>query len=205
MQGRSPAFTVDLVQDRSPAQDDRIARRIEGRITVPCFLTNGCQPGGQFTLDDRGLPRQRGTTTFRYFCNIPRVALDPAAAPKARAALYGHGLLGNPAEFDESNVKSMSNEHNVLLCATAWAGFSAEDVPHIITALDDLSRFNTLPDRMQQGFLQQLFLGRAPRRSCGGTPERRQRRTGTSRTGPARTRTATRATTPWRGGRSLTS
>ena len=161
VQGRSPAFTVDLVQDRSPAQDDRIARRIEGRITVPCFLTNGCQPGGRFTLDRRGLPRQQGTTTFRYFCNIPRSALDPAAPPRARAALYGHGLLGDPAEFDASNVKSMSNEHNVLFCATAWAGFSAEDVPHIITVLDDLSRFNTLPDRMQQGFLQQLFLGRA--------------------------------------------
>ena len=63
VQGRSPAFTVDLVQDRTVAEDDRIARRIEGRITVPCFLTNGCQPGGRFTLDGRGLPRQRGTTT----------------------------------------------------------------------------------------------------------------------------------------------
>jgi hypothetical protein len=160
VQGRSPTFTVDLVQDRSAAEDARIARRIEGTITVPCFLTNGCQSGGRFTFDSRGRPRQHGTTTFRYFCNIPRVALDPAAPPQARAALYGHGLLGNPAEFDASNVKSMSNDHNVLFCATAWAGFSAEDVPHIVTVLSDLSRFNTVADRMQQGFLQQLFLGR---------------------------------------------
>jgi hypothetical protein len=161
VQGSSPAFTVDTVQDRTAAQDDRIARRIEGTITVPCFLTNGCQPGGRFTFDRRGRPEQRGTTTFRWFCNIPRSALDPAAPPKARAALYGHGLLGNPAEFDASNVKSMSNEHNFLFCATAWAGFAAEDVPHILNVLNDLSRFNTVADRMQQGFLQQLFLGRA--------------------------------------------
>lgn len=160
VQGDSPAFTVDLVQDRSVAEDDRIARRIEGRITVPCFLTNGCQPGGRFTFDRRGRPKQRGTTTYRYFCSIPRSALDPAAPPKARPSLYGHGLLGNPAEFDASNVKSMSNEHNIVFCATAWAGFSAEDVPHIITVLSDLSRFNTMVDRMQQGFLQQMFLGR---------------------------------------------
>ena len=160
VQGRSPAFTVDLVQDRTVAEDDRIARRIEGSITVPCFLSNGCQPGGRFMFDGRGRPRQQGTTTFRYFCNIPRVALDPAAPPKARPALYGHGLLGNPAEFDAGNVKSMSNEHNVLFCATGWAGFSAEDVPHIITTLSDLSGFNTIADRMQQGFVQQLFLGR---------------------------------------------
>jgi hypothetical protein len=110
VQGSSPTFTVDTVQDRTAAEDDRIARRIEGTITVPCFLTNGCQPGGRFTFDRRGRPEQRGTTAFRYYCNIPRSALDPAAPPKARAALYGHGLLGDPAEFDASNVKSMSNE-----------------------------------------------------------------------------------------------
>jgi hypothetical protein len=161
VQGSSPGFTVDTVQDRTAAEDDRIARRVEGSITVPCFLTAGCQPGGRFTFDRRGRPEQRGTTTFRYFCNIPRSALDPVAPPKARAALYGHGLLGRPTEFDASNVKSMSNEHNVLFCATAWAGFAAEDLPHIISVLNDLSRFNSVADRMQQGFLQQLFLGRA--------------------------------------------
>jgi hypothetical protein len=161
VQGRSPAFTVDLVQDRTLAEDDQIARRIEGTITVPCFLTNGCRPGGTFTLDGRGRPRQHDTTTFRYFCNIPRSAVDPAVPPTARPALYGHGFLGDPEENLESgHVRSMSSEHNMLFCATAWAGFSAEDVPNIITVMGDLSRFNTLADRMQQGFLQQMFLGR---------------------------------------------
>jgi hypothetical protein len=161
VQGSSPSFTVDLVQDRTAAEDDRIARRVEGTITVPCFLTNGCQPGGRFTFDRRGRPRQRGTTTFRFFCNIPRSALDPAAPPQARAALYGHGLLGSPTQIDEDNVRAMANEHNIVFCATAWAGFSSEDVSHIVSVLNDLSRFNTLADRMQQGFLHQLFLGRA--------------------------------------------
>ena len=56
----------------------------------------------------------------------------------------------------------MSNEHNVLFCATAWAGFASEDVPHIAgTVIPDFSKFDTVADRMQQGFLQQLLLGRA--------------------------------------------
>ena len=55
----------------------------------------------------------------------------------------------------------MGNEHNVVFCATAWAGFASEDLPNIISVLSDLSKFNTLADRMQQGFLQQLYLGRA--------------------------------------------
>jgi hypothetical protein len=162
VQGAAPGFTVDLVKDNTPAEDDRIARRIEGTITAPCFLTNGCAPGGKFVLDEEGLPIQQGSTTFKYVCGIPRSALDPAAAAKARPALYGHGLLGSASEVDAGNVKSMSNEHNILFCATAWAGFASEDVPHIAgTVIPDFSKFDTVADRMQQGFLQQLLLGRA--------------------------------------------
>jgi len=159
--GRSPAFSIDSVTDLTPAQDDRIARKVEGTISVPCYVTNGCAPGGSFRFDRRGLPRRMGTMSAKFFCNIPRSALDPASPPKARSALYGHGLLGDATQIDESNIKSMSNEHNFVFCATAWAGFSEEDVPHIISVLGDLSAFNTMADRMQQGFLNMLFLGRA--------------------------------------------
>ena len=97
----------------------------------------------------------------KFYCNIPRSALDPASPPKARASLYGHGLLGDPTQIDDDNVKAMSNEHNFVFCATAWAGFSEEDLPNILSVLADFSAFNTMADRMQQGFLNMLFLGRA--------------------------------------------
>ena len=159
--GSSPAFTIDAVTDYTAAEDDLIARKVEGTLTVPCYLTNGCAPGGRFSLDGRGLPRRMGTTQAKFYCNIPRSALDPAAPPKARPSLYGHGLLGEATEIDAGNVKAMSNEHNFVFCATAWAGFAAEDVQHIVSVLSDFSRFNTVADRMQQGFLNMLLLGRA--------------------------------------------
>ena len=159
--GSSPAFTVDAVTNLTPAEDDRIARKVEGTITVPCYVTKNCAPGGSFSFDSRGLPRRMGTMNAKFFCNIPRSALDPASPPKARPSLYGHGLLGEATEIDAGNVKSMSNEHNFVFCATAWAGFSEEDLPHIISVLNDFSGFNTMADRMQQGFLNMLFLGRA--------------------------------------------
>jgi hypothetical protein len=158
--GRAPSFRIDSVSDLTPAADDRIARRVEGAITVPCYLTNGCAPGGQFTFDGRGLPVRHGTTSATFICRIPRSALDPAEPPRARPALYGHGLLGSPDEVNAGYVTSMANEHNFVFCATAWAGFSADDVPHVVSAISDLSRFNTVADRMQQGFLNQLLLGR---------------------------------------------
>ncbi len=158
--GSSPRFTASFT-DLTPAQDERIARVVTGKITAPCFLSEACAPGGSFVLGRNGLPKQQGTTEFEYICQIPRSALDPAAPAKARPALYGHGLLGARTEIDAGNVESMSNEHNFVFCATDWAGFSRQDLPNLVTVLGDLSRFNTLADRMQQGFLQQLLLGRA--------------------------------------------
>jgi hypothetical protein len=159
--GTSPPVTVDSVTDLTPAEDPLIARKVQGTMTVPCYLTQGCAPGGSFSFDSRGLPRRMGTTTAKFFCNIPRSALDPASPPKARPSLYGHGLLGKADEIDAGNVKAMSNEHNFVFCATPWAGFSSDDVGHIISVLGDFSGFNTVADRMQQGFLNMLLLGRA--------------------------------------------
>jgi hypothetical protein len=158
--GSSPGFTVDSVIDLTPAEDALIARKVSGTVTVPCYITSGCAPGGKFSFDSSGLPRRMGTMSARYYCNIPRSALDPASAP-ARPSLYGHGLLGDPTEIDAGNVKAMSNEHNFVFCATAWAGFSEEDLPNILSVLADFSGFNTMADRMQQGYLNMLFLGRA--------------------------------------------
>jgi hypothetical protein len=161
VQGKSPSFTIDSVTDLTPDQDDRIARQVEGTLSVPCFLTKACQPGGQFTFDRRGRPQRHGTTTARFTCRIPRSALDPAAPPKARPALYGHGLLGSRTEVNAGNVRSMANEHNFVFCATEWAGFSNEDLGQIVATINDFSAFNKVADRMQQGFLNQLLLGRA--------------------------------------------
>lgn len=158
--GKAPTFTIDSVTNLTAAEDDRIARRVEGTMTVPCYLTNGCAPGGQFTFSKKGLPEYHGTTTAKFTCRIPRSALDSANPPKARPSLYGHGLLGSPDEVNAGNVRSMANEHNFVFCATAWAGFASEDLGNIVSAISDFSRFNTVADRMQQGFLNQLLLGR---------------------------------------------
>jgi hypothetical protein len=158
--GKAPTFTIDSVTNLTPAQDDRIARQVNGTMTVPCYLTNACAPGGQFTFSRRGLPEYHGTTTATFTCRIPRSALDPANPPQARPSLYGHGLLGSADEVNAGNVRSMANEHNFVFCATDWAGFAEGDIGNVVSAISDFSRFNTVADRMQQGFLNQLLLGR---------------------------------------------
>jgi hypothetical protein len=164
VQGSSPTFAITDSQDFTPAEDARIARRVEGTITVPCYLgIPACAPGGQFVLDPTtgepiGIPGNNAVVSF--ICNIPRSALDAGADP-ARPSLYGHGLLGSADEVDGGNVKAMAGEHNMIMCATDWAGFSTKDAASIALILQDVNNFPKLADGSQQGFLNFLFPGRA--------------------------------------------
>jgi hypothetical protein len=159
IEGSAPQYTITKVVDNPDAQ---ILRRISGTFTVPCYLNvQGCPPGAKFNYASKrkdALPAQRpgNTQTATFECAIPVVA----ATTPAHAALYGHGLLGGPDEIDGTGVKAMSQEHDFAFCATAWSGMSAEDIPNAVKLLGNLSNFASLTDRNQQGFLNQMYLGR---------------------------------------------
>jgi len=182
--GRSPAFRIDKVTDYTEAENANLMRRVEGALTVPCYLsTANCAPGGTFSFERRragrfaSIPKRNGTMSFPFYCAIPRVA----AQSPARPVIYGHGLLGNPAESFGSGNQTFARLHNIAFCATREIGMSDEDIPNAIKLLGDMSLFSSFPDRLQQGFLNQLMMGRAmihPQgftanaafRSAGGQP-----------------------------------
>jgi hypothetical protein len=85
----------------------------------------------------------------------------------ARAGVYGHGLLGSNNEVNAGNVKSMSNEHNFVFCATNWSGFSSDDIGTAASSLQNFSNFPKMADRTQQGFLNFLFLAKLMRAPDG--------------------------------------
>ncbi len=155
----APAFEVELVEDDF---DDRVARRIRGTFEVPNYMTGSGESGSRINYGPDDLPAANGVFTADFRCVVPRAALSGGAGPAvpARASLYGHGLLGSEGEVSAGNVRSMSNEHNVVFCATKWVGMSEEDVGNAVQILQDFSRFPTLADRTQQGMLNFLFLGR---------------------------------------------
>ncbi len=163
VQGSSPQFQVDSVTDFTEAQDSRMARRVTGRVTVPCYtFLPGCPTLSQFLIDDATNKPVRipgNTTSANFICNIPRVTVDGGVQP-ARPSLYGHGLLGSANEVGGGNIKAMGNEHNMMFCATDWIGFSTGDLPSVLLILQDINNFPKMADRTQQGFLNFMFLGR---------------------------------------------
>lgn len=181
VQGRAPAFTLTritdylcdegvgfpqdaYVVDRCPSgEDGPIAYDVKGTFDVPCYLDNpGCLPANsKFILDPTtDLPVQIPGNVMKvnFRCRIPKIAL--ANPGQARPSLYGHGLLGGMGEIGQGQLRDMMAEYNFVFCATNWAGMAAEDLPNVLSILPDISRFNTLADRVQQGMLNFLYLGR---------------------------------------------
>lgn len=154
----APQFAVDEVEE---PLDDKTLRRINGTFEVPHYLTKDGLTGGQFVFGENGLPERQGTYTASFRCIVPRAAFaENGAAIPARPSLYGHGLLGSEREVSAGNVRDMANEHNFVFCATRWLGMAEEDVPTAIALLQDLSNMNVHADRLQQGVLAYLYLGR---------------------------------------------
>jgi hypothetical protein len=161
VEGDAPSFTVSSVQNFTPAEDPEMARRVQGTFQVPCYLQPNCAPGSRFALDAEGLPSQNGTWTANFNCAIPRAAIDAPGASPGRPQIYGHGLLGTADEATSGAQQLLAQTHNFVVCATDEIGFSRPDIPIVAgQILTNLSNFPKLTDRVQQGLLNELFLGR---------------------------------------------
>jgi hypothetical protein len=160
VEGRSPSFHVTGVQNFTAAQSPQIARRVKGTVTVPCYLAPNCAPGGRFALTKRGVPTRHGTWDANFDCIIPRSAVDgtPSAA---RPSLYGHGLFGDASEVASDTQADLADTYGFVLCATDEIGMSQSDLGVTASIVHDISNFPKLADRLQQGLLDELYLGRA--------------------------------------------
>lgn len=168
IEGAAPTFSVTSIQN---GPSPTIGRRIRGTFTVPCFMGTGCFPGGEIVLDGSGNPTRNGNYQANFDCAIAPSGLEPGANP-LRPYVYGHGLVGRATEVTGGVNVSLTNDHGMLACATDEIGMANEDLPVIGVALTELSAFNRIPDRLQQGLLNSLFLARllAHPEGFGGHP-----------------------------------
>ncbi len=157
----APAFTITTV---TADPHDDIAFQVQGTFTAPNFLTGDGGPGNRFsygqgvTATGDELPERNGSLAAPFLCNIADATVE--GTEPAHLVQYGHGLLGSERELNASNVRAFGNEHNVVFCATKWAGMSEDDIGNAVVTLGDFSNFPSMADRLQQGVLNQIVLGR---------------------------------------------
>ncbi len=185
--GHAPNFTITGVKTATDGADPNAdpelgnhavenVREVTGTIQVPCFIHPDCEAptAGQFAYDSNGNPTQAtGAGKYynaRFTCNIPQSAVvhhsgggnqDYDVVSPDRSAMYGHGLFGDYTEVHTKDVRSLGTDHGVITCGTDFIGMYEDDVlPEALPALQDMSKFTPLPDRLQQGYLDFVYLGR---------------------------------------------
>lgn len=146
----APPFVV------TSSADSGSARVVRGSFTMPKYLTGNGGPGTVFNNagDPNGIPRRNGTMADDFVCTVPK----NAPAGSAPFVLYGHGLLGSRDEA--VGIGTEATSVGLGFCAVDEIGMSAADIPTVLAELADLSKFRTQADRLQQGALGFLELGR---------------------------------------------
>jgi hypothetical protein len=156
--GRAPRFTITGTINLTLG-----VRAVLGTFKVPCYLIV-CGPSATtgFHYSSNGpdaLPTQLtgNVATASFECLIPSSAGNPTPA---RISLYGHGFLGSYRNVEALDLLELASLHNIVLCATDWWGLAQGDKRYDINAMRQLSKFPAMVDRMQQGVLNMLYLGR---------------------------------------------
>jgi len=158
----SPEFTITSIV---PASQDDVAVQVAGTFKLPTHLTGDGSASQKFAYDSttpgpNDLPVIGEVVDVPFICQVPKVAVDDSSTV-LHPGLYGHGLLGSEYEIDYGgDVRALAQEADVLFCATKWAGMSEDDVGNAVVSLQDLSNFPTVADRLQQGIVNMIALGR---------------------------------------------
>jgi hypothetical protein len=147
----APPFTIDSDEESGAA------RIIRGTFEMPKYLQGDGGPGSAFNNDDDpdGIPTAEGTMDADFVCVVPK---DADAVDPAGTVIYGHGLLGTRDEV--LGIGMLGASVGLGFCGLDYLGMSTPDVASIVASFDDLSTFRSLPDRLQQGHLSYLLLGR---------------------------------------------
>ena len=130
---------------------------VSGTFEVPNYLTGDGSTGNVLNNegDPDGIPVRNGSMTVEFLCTVPPTATAENPAP---FVLYHHRLLGSMSEV--VGIGTVGGTVGIGFCAIDFLGMSTADLPSVGAALGDLTLFRTQPDRMQQGHLAWLLLGR---------------------------------------------
>ncbi|MDZ4298416.1 MAG: Calx-beta domain-containing protein [Moraxellaceae bacterium] len=178
----TPSFSIASVVNNEcePGVTDCVARVIKGTMSIPNFISRPLLSTGQSDLDRQVTGRfwfgklrpgpydvpqpfpLQPKLNVPFTCHVPNTALkaNGDVAP-SRVSLYGHGLFGSQGEIGQGQLRRFGNEHNFTFCAADWIGMAGvADVVNAVTVLLDMSNFPTLADRVQQGILNFVVMGR---------------------------------------------
>ncbi|MFO0661136.1 MAG: hypothetical protein U0165_15080 [Polyangiaceae bacterium] len=146
-----PTYTITSSVDNP---NEHIARRIEGKMKVPLFLSDA-GPDGELVIDPAtNLPKQNGEGEFEFIVQIP----NSATKKPAPLLQNGHGLLGSRNEGRDGYLAEMADFKNYVTISVNFTGFAEEDLDGVQTVLvGDPGKFEKYTGRQHQGVINSLL------------------------------------------------
>jgi hypothetical protein len=171
-------FTVDSVTDNDcMVPGTQTWRHVSGTFQSPLFLDGQpVQSGPQFlNVDVNDLPVQNGFMDAPFDITIPCSIFDGGVTN--RPIVLGHGIFGTGAgmvNFVPESKNDFGDAYDYISGGTDWIGLSSNrdkgsDVlwigTHIIGfGVSAFNNFRAFPDRLRQGVLNTLVLGKLMKR-----------------------------------------
>lgn len=152
--------------------DGLILRRIRGTYTVPSYMQSPAPPT-RYNRGDDGMPEYVEDVEVPFSMIIPASLVEGEGDPEAGPlVVFGHGLMGDAASYMRMEaLRRIAYETGSVLVGTDWAGMSSADVLAVGDALAAPSNFVNVTERLQQGMINQIALGRTFLGACADLPE----------------------------------
>ncbi|MEM0954930.1 MAG: hypothetical protein AAGI24_12385 [Pseudomonadota bacterium] len=167
--GGAPVVTITSVLEPTVAEDADLARQVAGTLRVPNFMDDAnAAPGARFNYNSQdadALPAQfggDGTVEVPFVCAIPRIA---ASSSDTIAVVIGHGLYGSRETVER--LAPVGQEQDLVQCGVDSWGMSDQDLGVAFAALSNINNFPQQADRIQQGWLNIIFLSEAMQNPAG--------------------------------------
>ncbi len=153
---------------------DVVARQINGTIEVP-LVVDSALPGATLLRDDEGRVRLEGTARARFSIMIPQSVFNADDPQPTRVVQFGHGFFGGLEEAIGSTQAEAANEGGWIIAAVDWWGMSSPDLGPVADLIgkDPTYTFN-FTDRLHQGMVNFMALGRAVQTTMQDVPELQQ-------------------------------
>ncbi|HTM23250.1 MAG TPA: hypothetical protein VL172_22165 [Kofleriaceae bacterium] len=156
--GADLTYDVDVMRDH----DDADWRwHIEGTYDAPLFLTQDGAFNPAVTLARD--PDTRAPVYQGHMYRVPFVAIVPECAYLAEnrpvgVMIYGHGLLGSADQVDNGSQRGAGRESCRIIIGTDLRGMSAQDLPNVAQALNDMNKGPEFFDVIVQGLINTIAL-----------------------------------------------
>ncbi len=162
--GNCTVEEVDRAGDPEGAPRAGVALRIKGMLEIPLYTDRNAPPT-RIVRDADGLPEFQRMDEVPYILVVGESVMEPGAEP-ARFFGYGHGLMGSRHEINSGFVAQMVGGRHMVAAAVDWDGMSEDDFVTVGFALQDVSTFANVGERLMQGVINQLVLTRAFTGAC---------------------------------------